>query len=288
MEGEDGMSAPLGAGSYNGLLWGPGHKIKLVDAVGIADMPDVRASDSARSFADGEFPGQDFLGGRTITLELLLQGTDNADYHALCQLVENAFTIVRAQELPLVVFDGTRQALCRTRKRLVPQDGRWLANFGYAHVELRASDPRLYDPTSVADYSLGLALAGGGRTYNRIYPLAYGAGGLSGVQVIANTGNYPTRPTFVIHGPCTDPLVEHIEQSRRLKFNLALAATDALTVDLLNRTVTLNGTTSRRNTLSLDSAWWQLDPGDNSIRFAADAYEAGAHCDFDNVMGGYV
>jgi hypothetical protein len=41
-------------------------------------------------------------------------------------------------------------------------------------------------------------------------------------------------------------------------------------IDLYNRTVRLNGTASRRNTL-INPDWFMLSPGDNIIRYRADS-----------------
>jgi phage-related protein len=79
-------------------------------------------------------------------------------------------------------------------------------------------------------------------TYPLTYPFSYPqlqAGG--GPQTVTNDGNAPTPPVYTIAGPATSPGITIADSagSRRIVFNLQLAAGEQLVIDVLNRTVTL-------------------------------------------------
>jgi hypothetical protein len=84
-----------------------------------------------------------------------------------------------------------------------------------------------------------------------------------------NSGNRPTPPTFTIPGPVTNPRIFHAGQSKEMVFSIVLGASDTLVIDAYYRTVKLNGTVSRRGSLTQPS-WFYLDPGDNFLQYRAD------------------
>lgn len=85
---------------------------------------------------------------------------------------------------------------------------------------------------------------------------------------LINNGNRPTPVLFVIQGPATNPVIINDTLGLDLLFEIALGASDTLTVDTVNHTVVLNGGTNRRGVL-VDPNWFLLQPGSNFIRFRA-------------------
>src|SRR5712692_8649242 len=166
------MPAALGNGSFNGLSWGPLTKYHVSAVSGLDDLPPIRTFDAPRPGDHGDFRGTDLLASRTILLDILMLGDNNADYYTLAETLRIAF-LLNSVELPLLFFNGTRQVSARCRRRSIPYDAANLRRTGTASVELLASDPRIYD-ASVANLSTGMAQSGGGMTFNAVFPLWFG------------------------------------------------------------------------------------------------------------------
>jgi hypothetical protein len=134
-------------------------------------------------------------------------------------------------------------------------------------IQIQAGDPRQYG-TESTDIK-GLASVIGGMTFPLTFPQAFNESTTTVVDalVAANGGNIATPAVLTITGPVTNPAVEHVEQGKSLAFSIALSADQTLVIDLLHRTVLLNGTTNRRNTMLNTSQWFLLQPGTNSLRY---------------------
>ena len=99
----------------------------------------------------------------------------------------------------------------------------------------------------------------------------YGPLAESGNLYLTNDGNAPVRPQFHIAGPCTNPTIWHSQQHRHLTFLLTLADGDRLFVDADTHAVLLNDIANRRHTLATDAAWFDLDPGPNTVQYRPEA-----------------
>lgn len=265
--------ARIGGGSYNGLAFGPGTRVHVSAIEGVDDLPDVRSSDQPRS-THGEFRGRDLSAGRVVTIEWGLRGADEAGLAALRDAVAAATVPQDDDELPLYLFDSTRLFFVRPRKRAMPRRMDAPERLGRALVEFKATDPRLYSAT-LHSVAVALPTAGGGATFPLTFPLVFGAVGAGGLVSVSNAGNFPTGAVLRIDGPVSNPSVEHVGQGRVLRFAITLAAGEYLLVDTDARTVLLNGTASRRGTMTT-AQWFQLTPGENTLRFGAPLFSAGA------------
>lgn len=262
------------SGSYNGLAFGPATSFPLNLIAGLDDMPPVRSTDALRSQDHGAWAGTDLAGERTITLGFMLTAANAAALDALADQVSAAF-VVQPAELPLLYNGSTRRIMCRPRRLMIPRDLAANELSAKALVELVATDPRKYNATETS-ISTGLPTNSGGMTFPAAFPLAFGAAGTGGYIQAANAGNFPTRPVITIAGPVDNPTVTNQTAGKSLTFAITLAVTDTLTIDLDARSVTLNGTASRRNTLAPGSQWWELAPGQSTIRYTANTALTGS------------
>lgn len=253
--------------SYNGLTFGEGTNIAVVESEGFDDLPEVRSADQMKAGAHGAFAGLDLLGERTMTLTLAVQGTDRTSYDALVQRLANAFT-VQASELPLLCGDsGNRLVYVRPRKLSIPRKMDYHGVFHpAAMVQLVATDPRVYDAT-LTTLSTGLAATSGGMTFNATFPLGFGSGASGGAMTAVNLGPFTTEWQATIAGDCTNPVIENLTTGQTLSFAITLGVGDSLVVDSRGKRATLNGTASRIYTLQPGSAWWTLPAGATLIRF---------------------
>lgn len=84
-------------------------------------------------------------------------------------------------------------------------------------VELRASDPTLYDPV---EDSLSFALGGGGDAFDipLAIPWPIGASSLSVIKTVSYAGSWEAHPILRIVGPITNCLIENLTTGKNLDF----------------------------------------------------------------------
>lgn len=253
---------------WEGLLLGQGTRYNIASFIGF-DLPGMRTTDVERPLEHGVYAQTDLLTARTIELSLTVTGDTQEDAATRLEALKASFE-PRTEEAPLVVQlpgFGKRLINARPRRCSFP-----MAGSGLAHpvlVQWLCPDPRMYAVDEQGD-SVGLPTAAGGRSYDRVYDVSYGAMPLGGRIYVRNDGNVTTRPVIVIAGPVTDPVVRNLTTEQEERFSIDLASTDELVVDSVERTVMLNGTTSRLSALSTDSEFIELASGVNEITFAGD------------------
>lgn len=253
---------------YNDILIGSTTTGLEVVEFSPFESPDVRSSDLVRPQDHGLFPGTDYYSGRSIMLEIEAWGGWDAVTNVL-----NAFQ-TQTDEIPLV-FQlpdiGKLRANVRVRRRsAIPINMEYVvAEKTPVIIEFFATDPRLYSNTLKSNGG-DLVADSSGMTFNATFDLSFGVGASPTVSV-ENEGTFETRPTVEITGPITDPYIENQTTGKSLAFTGELASTDTLTIDFLNRSVYLNGTSSRYGWIDDPSQWWTLVPGANSIRFGGTA-----------------
>lgn len=266
-----------------GLDLGPGtnYIVHSVDGFGI---PTTRVGDSPRPRDHGLFYGLDFMDGRTITISLTVRGATPSEVVANLDTLLAAWKPIYSDSLTISAlaykFPGQVARLLRGRPRQAKADtSRIIGNRVPVTLEYVAADPRQYAAAGSVG-TVGMATSSGGRTYNRIYNLSYGASG-SVFLFATNAGDFVTKPILKITGPAANPHVENLTTGEVMKFALTLAAGDILTIDCDARTVLLNGTASRYSSLSSDSAFITMQPGSNTLRFIADTYQPAASLEVD-------
>jgi hypothetical protein len=262
-------------GSYNGLSFGPGTNVQLLQIDGFEDGASVTASDTQRPRDHGEFFSNDFAGGRIVTLKMLVLDSGAGDFFSTVDAVKAA-TVPQAVPLPLVITlpsGRSRQLLCRPRRRTFPVDPNYSFRYGLSTVEFHANDPRWYD-TTLQSVTLLPPAAGGGLTFPVTFPLSFGGGSVGNSATVTNAGNFGTRPVVTITGPCSTPSLQN-GSGATLSFNLTLAAGDQLVVDFGARTAVLNGTANEYPTVVQPVTWFELPAGSSTIRFSVASSSAG-------------
>lgn len=127
-------------------------------------------------------------------------------------------------------------------------------------------------------------------TFEESYEMAAWIGGLSfplelpmtfeeaGDQVtISNEGNADTPVIIEFNGPATNPRIDNLTTTKyiRVKRDLLEGEKLVITTKFGNKSVTKVATDGRESNafhyIDLNSEFWQLQPGDNQIKYSADA-----------------
>lgn len=213
---------------------------------------------------DAEFErGRDVL----INAEIYADSSSMEDY--LDSLKENY-----APSTSVIPFyfkaPGVDERLVYVKPLGVKYDWEQIRRIGQAKAQFKmfAEDPRIYAATETSTnipFSAG-ALTGFG--FNLSFNFGFGGAATTDGAIVTNAGNRSTPATFTITGPCDGPSIRDETYGHILAFNMSLAAGETLVIDTQFKTVRLNGTTNRRNTMT-NFDWFSLQPGETFIRYGA-------------------
>lgn len=257
---------------FGGLLMGGDGPYSIAEIDGLAGQPDLRTADRTRLRRHGMLAGDDFLGGRAVTISLEVSGADDTTFATNLAALRQALAPGSPEapltlKVPAVAGGGLRRLNARPRKLALPVAERYFYRMPVAAVEFFSTDPRIYDDT-LSSLVTSLPTAGGGNTFNDTFNSVFGAVSTGGSIFAANLGTFPTPPTFRIDGPCTNPSIENVATGERLEFTITLGSGEWLDIDTDARTVLLGGTASRYSTLTR-ADWFDLAPGTTELKFRA-------------------
>lgn len=241
--------------------------VDVVLVVGLDNAP-YRETRRDHEGTDGGFLDAEYERGRDI----LVNGNIYADTDMETYLDSLKFNFAPSRTLIPFYFKapGVDERLVYVKPLGCKYDWDLIRRAGQARVQFKmyAEDPRLYSATLT---TVNVPFAEGASTgFGFDLEFDFGFGGSSGSDgvFVTNSGNRPTPVEFTIHGPCSNPTIRDETYGHTLPFSIDLGATDTLVVNTQYKTVRLNGTVNRRDTL-IDSDWFFLQPGQTFIRYNA-------------------
>lgn len=257
--------------SYNGLSFGAFTDVGLTEIEGLSGF-DTRSLDIPKSRQNGAWAGLNLIDERAFTLSLEVIAP-TAPFSTVTAAIATAFGPISDPDaqLPLEIrlpgWAESRIIMCRPTKGALPIDRRFSYHDGQFMFEMTAPDPLLYSST-LHSASAGLPTPTAGLTFPVTFNVTFGAS-TGGSMSVTNLGNYITAPLFTIAGPVTNPTISFPASGQFMTFGIALGPSDTLTVDMANRTVLLNGTADRYNTIVTGSSWFGFPPGTWSVGVAS-------------------
>lgn len=248
--------------AINGLTIG-NDSFKLSSPIDGLETPPIRTSNDNYSGRDGGIVTGQFYSPRLITLTGFISGGTASEHEAARRELQDALPIRQDLDVVITTFGGNQYITSvRVIDLKMPIVDPVASRF---KIDLFASDPNLY--TSDLQTLQVPIEAGGGFILPVIFPIVFGAG--SNPTIVTNNGTVIVYPVITITGEALNPIVTKTDTGEKVEMTLAMTGTDELIVDMLNRTVTLNGG-SVISFRSSDSDWWGLDVGVNHITFETD------------------
>lgn len=264
--------------AFNGFVFGgSGSPFQITSVDGLESLPTLRVQDANRGYLDGMFTGRDFLGGRNITIQMLiLAGNGQSAFQNFNSMQANLIpqqTGTNPLQFQLSPAGGLQFVNARVRARKSIVDPDYTYGFIKAEYEFFAPDPRYYD-NAVNTTSL-IVQTPLGRGYNRTYDLTYGGGTQANTGLVINQGTTTTYPYITILGPATNPTISNLTTGASISFNYSMTSTDIISIDLANRVILLNGNPAR-NLITGTSTWPDAPVGTSQFYFTATGTTAGA------------
>ncbi len=138
--------------SYGPITIGDAETLPAVNFTNfdVTSMPDIRANDVTLIQRDGLWAGDDYMGGRTVSLSLEVQALDTEEFSSALNLIMRAFSPGVSGETPLRFripgLANGREAYVnvRTRRRSNPLDASFARLSCAFEIELFATDPIIY------------------------------------------------------------------------------------------------------------------------------------------------
>ena len=168
----------------------------------------------------------------------------------------------------ITLFDGeTYRTDCRvTDLKLEYMTGGYMSEY---LLQLTSSDPLFYSTAGgdVQTATVNRTVDNGGYATPYILPVIWDAGGAP--TIVSNSGNAMVYPVITIHDTTHDPILTNQATGEQFAMSINTNDGDALVIDMLNRTVKLNGSDVIGNRVA-GSTWWGLLVGNNPVRFDTD------------------
>lgn len=251
--------------------------IGMLSEVTGLDSPDVRESADELVQMDGGVHGDFFYGRRPITLSGMLLNPASIDERnrRMTKLQRASNAMRNDATLSWILEGGYEQFVKVRRQQPLRVSGGWQKEFQLAVV---AADPRIYSTTlNFAQIGAGDVGFATGRGYDRIYDAGYGTAPVAGQLLVSNQGNATSFPVVTIYGAGVNPEIQNQTNGGLVRLSYALGPADQISIDTLNRTVTLNNTVSRYGAVDFGvTNWWGLEPGDNDLRLNFASFQSGA------------
>jgi hypothetical protein len=245
----------------------------IITEVGGLGPADIRTSSFLFSGRSGGLVTDQFYGFRNITIT----GEIGANDMTLLQHKEDRQALLNAlpigATIPVYITDfygDTYRIDASVTSAKVEYKRR-----GYRSdflIQLTAGDPLFYSTEGGDEQSaiVNRTLDNGGYVTPYILPVVWDQGGAP--TIVSNTGNAVVYPTITIHDETHDPILTNQATGEQFAMSINTNDGDELVIDMLNRTVKLNGSDVIGNKVD-GSVWFGLLVGDNAIRFDTDTPE---------------
>ena len=252
-------------------------------ADGLVGVPGTRDSVRPWPNAHGSIDESRWMTDRVITLEGEIWGSTYEQVFDEFGLINKAFleSLTEGPSTLKWTRGGAGTALQAEVKLAGPvqtsiaEGGKFLRY----QALLRAPDPRAYSQTQTTGTGGSLSTAAGGLVFPDPFAWTFSASGGGSVSV-NNTGDIPTPAIFRIYGSVTTPQIRLVETGETIALTGSVGAGDYLEVNVAERTVSLNGTTSRLNLLDYaNTTWFELPVGTSTIRLLAGTFDGSARVD---------
>lgn len=242
----------------------------IITGVSGLGSADIRTSSFLFSGRSGGMITDQLYGLRDISITGNIGGPDSTQVqHAADRATMMAsLPIGTSISVEITLFDGETY---RTDCYVTSLKLEYMAR-GYSSeylLQLTAQDPLFYSTAGgdVQSAVIDRTVDNGGYVTPYVLPVAWDAGGAP--TVVLNSGNAVVYPVITIYDTTHDPILTNLATGEQFAMSINTNDGDQLVIDMLNRTVKLNGSGVIGNRVD-GSTWWGLMVGNNSIRFDTD------------------
>lgn len=232
------------------------------------DSPDYRTNEYARPGQDGAIISSMFYDARTVTVEGQLYGTSGLEYEsyrqaliAACAINKDSNNYPTPTRVTFTTMGGTSYFFDAIIGRpIIEMQKPLLSDF---HLTMTVTNPFIFGNTAFTSPNIAPA-TGGGFILPVVLPIVSSAA-VGGVVTVTNVGQATTLPTITLTGLLTQPALYNQTTGKSMQLSYTINSGDTVVIDMYNKTITLNGSSSLLSTKTSSSDWWGVQPGANQI-----------------------
>ena len=239
--------------------------ITNVTGLGVAD---IRTSSFLYSGRDGGLVTDQFLGFRNINISGKIGSLERPQHQTDREAMVNALPVGTKFPCLITLFDGSQFTIDVNLANLTVdfEPGGYQSDF---LIQLTAGDPLFYSTDGGDEHTAHITrVAQGGYVTPYILPVSWASG--SSPTIVTNTGSALYYPVITLNDAAINPSITNQATGETFSLNISTVAGDEVIIDMLNHTVTLNGSDIIGNKTD-DSSWWGLVVGDNGIVLDSDS-----------------
>ncbi len=243
---------------YNSFTFGGSQPVGVLSVQGF-DPPDIREDVVMRSGRHGAYTYASLYDPRRVLMQLDLTAIDASAQEALIQEVAAAFAPQASDQGLEIKRPGMTQKRLWCRPSRIAYPHSVDTQLGYmrdVQLELLAGDPFFYEDT-----------------LSQVLNTAPGA-----TFVANNPGTHPTVPELVrFTGPGTTfTFKNNAVAADKLQINTTLTGGQEINIDYRLRTIFKSTGENLYGSLSADSRWWEMAPGNTTVAFTVGSGSSGA------------
>jgi hypothetical protein len=246
--------------------------VQVSEVDGLLSLPDIRTADLELVQRHGLWPGNDYMGGRTLTVTLQVTADTPSQFSRAVTDIQAAF-MPGAPEKPFSFFfpgvaaDSEAYVNARPRKRSGVLSSRFVAGAAEIVVELFATDPYIYggrERVVTVTSSQREALDGGLKVPFTVPFMVKGSSAppADPVSRFFERGSVAARPLVVFDNASNPVLTDDVTR----KFFGITYSGGRFTVDSTNEIVTDAAGNDITSLVTDGSSWPEFGPGDHRLR----------------------
>lgn len=129
-------------------------------------------------------------------------------------------------------------------------------------IDIIAEDYAIYSTSQTQ--STVTKSTGGGLSIPFTIPFSF-EGGVDGSVAMTNNGDVLSYPTIVFTGDLTNPRLTNTSSGLFLQINTTINTGEYVAINMKNKTVIRNGSTNLMSSVTSNSSFWGIEPGENVL-----------------------
>lgn len=230
------------------------------------DSPEYRTSSYDKPGEDGMVVTAQYYSGRNISLAGVIKGDTLLEYEdnkrallAACGITRSSTGIPVPVTLTFETLSNREYFVTGHFKRPVFRN----EMIGHCKFLLQfiTNSPFVFSSSTISSGLIGAPI-GGGFTLPTLVPIVSSPSS-GGTVNITNPGHAESPLIIRLDGQLTDPRIISTATGKSMELDYTIASGDFVTIDMANKTILLNDTSTLLSTKTDTSDWFSLMPGDN-------------------------
>ena len=227
-------------------------------------------------YQDGKTLIDSLFEERNLSIEFTIIGSNRQQIFDRRKIVERHFN----PKLGIGILEWQQDDGTKLNIDCIPSDIIFASGDGQSEIHqcviipFIAPNPFWYDPTYIERTLVGFE---GGWSFPWSFPISFGV--VSSTIIVRNEGNVNTPVVLTFHGAVTDPVLKNLTTNEEIRIIKEILDGQILIINTAfgQKSVTLNGENAFEY-VDPESVFWQLIPGDNTLKYTATSEGEHARC----------